>query len=108
MIVSKAGLSWMITTVAVGLPHDDPGGLNKAAVTSFGLPEGVLGPLAIADVASHHQSDRLWLGVDPAHAEVDRQGGACRSPEEIPLARVKEPGLIERLGQPSPGRRSRC
>ena len=84
----------------VGLPHDDPGRLDEAAVPSLDLPEGLLGPLAIADVASHHQPDRLGLGVDPAHADVDCQGGPAARLRKIPLPRVEEPRLIQGLGHP--------
>ena len=63
-------------SLAVDFPDDDTGGLDQAVVSSLRLLEGLLGSLTVADVANHDQSDRLGLGVDAAHTDVDRQGRA--------------------------------
>ena len=87
-------------SLAVEFPEDDTGGLDQAVVPSLRLLEGLEGPLAVADVAGHDQSDRLGLGVNPAHTDVDRQGRACCPAKIIPLARVKEPRSIQCQGEP--------
>ena len=87
-------------SLAVEFPEDDTGGLDQAVVPSLRLLEGLEGPLAVADIAGHDQSDRLGLGVNPAHTDVDRQGRACCPAQIIPLARVKEPRSIQCQGEP--------
>ena len=58
----------------VDLPDDHASARDQAVVSCLDLLEGFLGPLAVADVAGDDQSQRLGLGVDPADADVHRQG----------------------------------